>query len=62
MKENDCMITVCAECLQASCWQGAFMCDDFMEAGTTEKSVKELKELNFEHSDYWKEEIENQIK
>ena len=49
-----CTITVCDKCLQASCWQGAFMCDEAQFAGTIEKTIEELKELNLESSDYWK--------
>ena len=48
------LITVCDKCLKASCWQGVFMCDDSVNAGTIEKSISELKKLNLEHSDYWK--------
>ena len=47
-------ITVCDKCLMASCWQGLFMCDDSIFAGTVEKTIDELKELNLEHSSYWK--------
>jgi len=47
-------ITVCDKCLMASCWQGLFMCDDSKFAGTVEKTIDELKELNLEHSSYWK--------
>ena len=47
-------ITVCDKCLTASCWQGLFMCDDSKFAGTVEKTIDELKELNLEHSSYWK--------
>lgn len=47
-------ITVCDKCLTASCWQGFFMCDDSKFAGTVEKTIDELKELNLEHSSYWK--------
>jgi len=49
------MITVCDACLQASCWQGIFMCDKSRDAGTVEKSIEELQRLDLEHSDYWKE-------
>ena len=52
MKEET--ITVCDKCLQASCWQGIFMCEEARYAGTVEKTVKELKELKLEHSDYWR--------
>jgi hypothetical protein len=48
-------VTVCDACLKASCWQGEFMCDDARSAGTVEKTIKELKELNLEHYSYWRE-------
>jgi hypothetical protein len=48
------MITVCAECLRASCWQGIFYCEDFKWANITRKTVEELNRLNLEHPDYWK--------
>lgn len=47
-------ITVCDRCLQASCWQGIFYCDDYRNAGTTQKTRKELAKLDRENSDYWK--------
>ena len=46
-------VTVCDSCLMASCWQGIFMCEDARTAGTTEKTVKELRELGREHPDYF---------
>lgn len=46
-------ITVCDECLRACCWKGIFMCDVSRNAGTTEKTVEELRGLGREHSDYW---------
>jgi hypothetical protein len=51
MKEKT--ITVCDKCLQASCWQGIFMCDDSRYAGTVQMTIKELKELKLEHHSYW---------
>lgn len=42
-------ITVCDKCLRASCWQDLFMCDDARLAGTVQKTLEELKELNLEH-------------
>lgn len=48
-------ITVCNRCLQASCWLGKFMCDDSQTAGTVEKTVRELTELNLEYPVYWEE-------
>lgn len=47
------MIVVCDACLQASCWQGIFMCQQSQNAGITEKSIAELTELNLEHPCYW---------
>ena len=46
-------IIVCDACLQASCWQGEFMCEQAREAGTTEKTREELIELELEHPSYW---------
>lgn len=46
-------ITVCDKCLRACCWKGVFMCDDSRNAGTTERTAKQLKRLGREHSDYW---------
>ncbi len=48
-------ITVCDACLQASCWQGEFMCDKSRGAGTVEKSKAELERLGLEHPSYWNE-------
>jgi len=47
------IVTVCANCLTASCWQGEFYCDEYRNTGTTEKTVKELRELNLEHESFW---------
>ncbi len=47
------LITVCASCLQASCWQYKFLCDDFRNAGLVQKTVAELRELGREHPSYW---------
>jgi len=46
-------ITVCSACLRAACWNGEFYCDDYRIAGTVEKSIEELKELNLENPSYW---------
>lgn len=48
------LITVCDKCLQASCWQGIFMCQESKFAGTVQKPRMELTRLNLEHSDYLK--------
>lgn len=52
MLETD-KVTVCAECLQASCWQGVFMCQKSKNANIVEKTVAELRALGREHPDYW---------
>lgn len=52
--ENQETITVCDKCLTASCWHYEFMCDDAINAGTTEKTIEELKELALEHPENWK--------
>ncbi len=48
------LITVCDKCLQASCWQGIFMCDEAQMAGIVQKTREELRKLNREHPSYWK--------
>lgn len=50
-------ITVCDNCLQASCWLGMFMCDHSREASTVEKTIEELEKLNLEHRDWWFKDI-----
>jgi len=47
-------ITVCDKCLRACCWQGIFMCDDAHDAGTTERTIEQLKKMRLESPDYWK--------
>jgi len=47
------LVTVCSKCLQASCWQGIFMCGEARYAGTTDLPVSDLKELGREHPSYW---------
>ena len=46
-------VTVCSSCLKASCWNYIFLCEDYQIAGTIEKTVKELYQLNKEHPDYF---------
>ncbi len=48
------LVTVCGVCLQASCWQGIFLCQDAKGAGTVDLPVMALRALDREHSDYWK--------
>lgn len=53
MTDDARMVTVCDACLKASCWRGIFMCDDSRGAGTTRKSVAELRALGREHPDWY---------
>ena len=55
--KDDELITVCAECLQASCWHGEFMCDKARDTGIVQKTVKELRELNLEHPEHWAKQV-----
>jgi epoxyqueuosine reductase QueG len=47
------LVTVCDQCLQASCWQGEFYCHEDKTAGTKQMTRKELAKLGRENSDYW---------
>jgi hypothetical protein len=47
-------VTVCDACLQASCWQGIFMCEEARDAGIVVKTIAELRELKLENEDYWR--------
>ena len=47
------LVTVCASCCRASCWQGLFFCDDYMSAGTVELPISKLLELGLEDPSYW---------
>ncbi len=50
-------ITVCDACLTAACWLAIFPCEKYRGAGTMEKTVQELHDLNVqyprEHHSYW---------
>lgn len=43
------LVTVCAACLTASCWNAEFMCDQSDSAGTVQMPVGELLHLALEH-------------
>ena len=47
------VVTVCAECLKASCWHGVHMCDKAQHADTTTRTVRELDALGYEHPEYY---------
>jgi hypothetical protein len=51
--END-LITVCGNCLEASCWQGEFYCQEYKTAGTIQMTRAALREMGLESPDYWK--------
>lgn len=58
MGTNETTVTVCAACLHATCWQGMYYCEDYVDAGTVEKTVAELKALAeqgeiHEHPSWW---------
>lgn len=57
--DND-LITVCSDCLRASCWQGEFFCDSALDpdSSITQKTRGELRELDLEDSRYWKTDYE----
>lgn len=49
--EVDYDVTVCAECLHASCWHGEFMCEKARTANTTKRPASELRRRKVEHHD-----------
>ncbi len=50
-------VTVCDSCLCACCWLGDFYCDNAKGAGTVDKTIRELYQINAagvrEDSGYW---------
>jgi hypothetical protein len=53
-KPDQRLVTVCASCMRACCWQGEFYCDNYKGAGTTRKTVAELRAGNYGESEhYW---------
>lgn len=50
---GDKLITVCAACLTAACWQGVLMCDAATTADVVEKTVAELRQLGRESGHWW---------
>jgi len=52
--DDEYAVVVCDACLRACCWQGSFMCSAARSAGTTLKTVRELRAGQYgEHEDYW---------
>jgi len=58
MMDDDRLVTVCAACSRASCWQAKHMCDRSDNADTKQLTVRELKRLDLENPSYWSEECE----
>jgi hypothetical protein len=58
----DPVVTVCSRCLDASCWQGEFMCDDAYVANIVPRKVSTLIRRkghgNHEHPDWWNRDLE----
>lgn len=46
-------VTVCANCLMASCWHGISLCDRARGSATTELTVLKLHLLKYENPEYW---------
>jgi len=46
-------VKVCNKCLRASCLKGDFYCDDYLNAGVAEKTVRFLEKRKLEDSSYW---------
>lgn len=47
------MVTVCAVCLRASCWQGVLLCEKSRNASTIKYPVRTLRKLKKESPTYW---------
>ncbi len=56
MPPDDAKVLVCDKCLTAACWYGEFMCDENKSAGTTVKTVGELRQPAREHWHFWSDE------
>lgn len=48
------LITVCASCLCASCWQGVYLCENWQTAGTVQMTREELLKLDCEFEEFLK--------
>jgi len=54
-RAEDKEVTVCADCLKASCWQGYFYCETYKTADIKQMTVRELSDLHLENPAYWDE-------
>lgn len=52
MADRVMVVTVCDVCLQSSCWQGIFFCEEYLHAGTVDLPLEELLAPGREHPDY----------
>ena len=51
------VVSVCAACFRASCWQGQFYCDNSRSADVVKLPVKELRRKGLESEHYWQEDL-----
>ena len=49
----DWVITVCANCGRASCWQGAFYCDEAKTADIKQITVRTARAMGKENPTWW---------
>lgn len=52
-KDEDWWVTVCSECLRASCWHMEFPCEKARYAGTAQRAASDLDALNLEHPSHY---------
>lgn len=50
---EDWTVTVCSECLCASCWHGEFYCSDYRTSRPVERKASELAALRLEHPSHY---------
>lgn len=50
---KDYLVTVCAECLTASCWHGVFMCQQSAGADIKTLRASDLRALDREHPSHY---------
>jgi len=46
-------ITVCSECLRASCLRGDFYCENYKNASVIKVPIDKLRQLGLESPSYW---------
>jgi hypothetical protein len=60
MNDRNYFVTVCADCNQACCWHGEFMCEKASSAGTLDVLASDLDAMGLEHPHHYS--IENLTK